>query len=267
MQARRVVEDILEGGYLVIEDATSDPRLENHEAKKAEGIASILVAPVMVRDRAIGVLSLYTSQPRAFSADEIGFLTAVAEQGGMAIQHARLLERLRQSSRLFYEFASMLNASLDIRKILHILSANIGEALRMAGIAISLWDGETGKLESVAVYGLSEEFWAKFPKLGDPRVKLALAGETVIHRPPELEGEPHEIKSMLYQPLKAGDEVIGLMALCSRNSERFTEDLTQLAGALAHQGGLAIRNASTYLMLEQEKKELEREIWSHKSWF
>jgi hypothetical protein len=37
--------------------------------------------------------------------------------------------------------------------------------------------------------------------------------------------------------------------------------------ALAHQGGLAIQNASMYLKLQEDKKDLEEEIWSHRAWF
>jgi hypothetical protein len=37
--------------------------------------------------------------------------------------------------------------------------------------------------------------------------------------------------------------------------------------ALAYQGGLAIHNASLYLKLQEDKKDLESEIWSHRSWF
>jgi hypothetical protein len=37
--------------------------------------------------------------------------------------------------------------------------------------------------------------------------------------------------------------------------------------ALAHQGGLAIQNASMYLKLQEDKKNLEEDIWSHRSWF
>ncbi|MBE9571759.1 MAG: GAF domain-containing protein, partial [Proteobacteria bacterium] len=87
-RARKTVADILEGGYLSILDAATDLRIENREAKKAEGIASILVVPVMVRDKAIGILSLYTDSTRDFSNDDADFLTALAEQGGMAIEHA-----------------------------------------------------------------------------------------------------------------------------------------------------------------------------------
>ena len=31
--------------------------------------------------------------------------------------------------------------------------------------------------------------------------------------------------------------------------------------------GLAIQNASMYLELENDKKSLEEDIWSHRSWF
>ena len=37
--------------------------------------------------------------------------------------------------------------------------------------------------------------------------------------------------------------------------------------ALAHQGGLAIQNASMFLKLEKDKKSLEEDIWSYRSYF
>jgi hypothetical protein len=37
--------------------------------------------------------------------------------------------------------------------------------------------------------------------------------------------------------------------------------------ALAQQGGLAIQNASMYLKLQNDKKALEADVWSHRSWF
>ena len=79
-QAKKDVSEILEGGYIAISDAAKDPRVKNREAKKAEGIASILVVPIRVSDRAIGVLALYTEKVREFSEDEIDFLSALAEQ-------------------------------------------------------------------------------------------------------------------------------------------------------------------------------------------
>ena len=74
IQAKKIAETIVEKGHLAILDATTDPRVENHDLKKIEGIASILTVPIMVEDRCIGVLSLYTAKKRAFSEDDIFFL-------------------------------------------------------------------------------------------------------------------------------------------------------------------------------------------------
>ena len=75
------------------------------------------------------------------------------------------------------------------------------------------------------------------------------------------------IRSMLVVPIKARDEVIGVMRLYCAAKREFPEDLVTLVRALAHQGGLAIRNASLYLSLQEDKKSLEEDIWSHRLWF
>ena len=277
MKARKIVDGILDGGHLSIFDATSDPRVENHELKKKEGIASILVVPVMVNGKTTGILSLYTPTQRDFSTDEIDFLSALAEQGGIAVQHARLFERINQSAMLFLDLASSINSSLDIKKILHIMSAEVGESIGFKGVSIRLYNPNEDAMNVVASYGLSEEFISLghvSPK-DSKTVAQVLNGETVIVK--DIANDPRfkykeealkeGIRSMLCVPIKSGDEVIGEMRMCSATKREFPEDVIILANALGHQGGIAIRNASSYLALEEAKKNLEQDIWSHKSWF
>jgi PAS domain S-box-containing protein len=52
-------------------------------------VASILAVAIVVKKRTIGVLRLLTAEKRHFSDAQINFATAVAEQGGIAIQNAR----------------------------------------------------------------------------------------------------------------------------------------------------------------------------------
>ena len=275
IQAKKIVDEILKGGYLSFYDATSDPRLENLAAKKAEGIASILSVPVMVKDMAIGILSLYTAEPRDFSQNEIDFLTALADQGGIAIGRARLFERMNQNSMLFLDLASSINSTLDIKKILHILSAEICEALNMKGVTIRLLNNETGNLELVATYGLSEEFINKGPVSAKKSISQVLKGETIIIEDVatdrRIEYREETIKegivSMLCAPIKSREEVIGVMKLYSNAARKYPEDVILLVNALAHTGGLAIQNASLYLSLQEDKKSLEEDMWSHRSWF
>ncbi len=273
--AREIVDTIVKKGHLVIKDATTDPRVENHDAKKAEGIASILDVPVTVDNRAIGILALYTAEPRDFTTDEIDFLSAMADQGGMAIQQARLLDRIQQNTALFLELASKINSSLDITKILEFLTEETCKALGMKAASIRLLNPETGEQELVTTYGLSQAFIDKGPVLAKKSITDTVKGKTVVisdvatdkrlQYPKETVAEG--IRSMLCVPIKSREKVIGMLRLFSAEKRKYPNDVIMLVEALAHTGGLAIQNASMYLRLEQAKKDLETDMWSHRSWF
>ncbi len=275
MKARKAASEVLEGGYLAIKDATTDPRVENHDAKKKEGIASILVVPALFKAKTIGILALYTDTPRDFSDKEIEFLKALAEQGAIAIEHARLFEQLRRNTRIFQEIAASIHSSLDIKKILHTLTANIVEALGLKGSSIRLLNEEKNILELVASYGLSEEYLNKGPILAEKSIADTLKGKPVwiedatrddrvqYHDEKKKEG----IVSILSVPIKTKEKVIGELRLYSDRRREFTEDEVMLVNALAYLGGLAIQNASLYLMLKTDMKELQEDLWSHRSWF
>ena len=275
IRAKRIVDEILKGGYLSFYDATTDSRLENLEEKKAEGIASILSVPIMVKEKAIGILSLYTAEHRDFSKDEIDFLAALADQGGIAIGRARLFERMSMNSMLFLDLASSINSTLDINQVLHILTAEICEALEMKGVLIRLLNYETNELELVASYGLSEAFQNKGPVAIEKSIAQALKGETVIiddvAKDDRLQYKEEIIKedvvSMLCVPIKAKEAAIGVMSLFSGTARKYPEDVIILVNALAYTGGLAIQNASMYLSVQEDKKSLEEDMWSHRSWF
>jgi GAF domain-containing protein len=275
LQAKQLVSVILKGGYLHIKDATSDPRVEHHDLKKAEGIASILDVPVLVQDKAIGVLALYTSAARDFSQDEIDFLSALAEQGGMAIERSRLLDRIQHNSELFLKLASSINSSLEIKNILHILTAEISQALAMKGALIRLLNEKTGTLDLVTTYGLSAEFLQKGPVYAERSVADVFKGKTVVIQDVATDSRiqyPQEhiaegIASMLSVPIKSKEAVIGVLRLFSAVKRNYPEDMVMLLEALAHTGALAIQNASMYLKLQHDKESLEKDVWSHRSWF
>ena len=275
-RGKKSLDELLKAGYLAISDVAKDGRVENREAKIAENIASILVVPVMVSDKPIGVLTLYTSTRRTFGEDEIEFLSALAEQGGIAIQNARLVERMRMNTILFHDLADSINATkLDIKKILHILTADIAETFGMKGVNIQLLNKDTDNLDLVSSYGFSEKFLNKGPLSADESVAETMKGKPVIIRdvatdrrvqyPDAMKEEG--IVSMLSIPIQSGDDVIGVMRLCSEVEREFSEDMILLVEALAHQGGIAIQNASMYLSLQEDKKDLEQDIWSHRMWF
>ncbi len=275
LKARRIVSGLVKKGHLAFEDATEDPRLEHREAKKAEGIASILTVPVMVKNETIGILSLYTRKKRKFTKAEIDFLKALANQGGIAIQQADLIERIRNNARLFLELAANINSTLDIASVLDNMTTRMCEMLGFDGASIRLLSEDGKSLALVASCGLSDEFLADAPTSDHDGIALAEAGKTLviedvardrrIKRKDETLSEG--VASMISVPLKSRGEVIGLMRLFSGNKKAFDDDLITMVEALAHSGAVAIQNASMHLALEKDKESLEKDIWSHRQWF
>ena len=82
-------------------------RYQNVELARREGLISLLSVPLLFSGQVIGTLNVYTGKPYNFSNEEIRILGALAEWSAIAIEKARLYERvvdveeqLRQNEKL-----------------------------------------------------------------------------------------------------------------------------------------------------------------------
>ncbi len=94
---RSIPRAIRTGGPVVVPDIAVDDQLQYPEECKREGIRSILSVPIIFKDETIGVLRLYGSKSRDFTSREVEFITALAAQGGVAIENARFMQELQSS--------------------------------------------------------------------------------------------------------------------------------------------------------------------------
>jgi GAF domain-containing protein len=97
--ADKSIFETLKGKPVIIEDAASDPRVQYPLEAKQEGIASIVSLPIILRERMVGVLRLYTAVPCRFAQDDIEFLSAIALQSGLAIENAKMYEHAKTDYR------------------------------------------------------------------------------------------------------------------------------------------------------------------------
>ena len=77
-----------------VENVQTSSRYQNVEVARKEGLVSLLGVPLLFGGEAIGALSIYTSGPYHFSNEEIKILSALAELSAIAIEKARLYERI-----------------------------------------------------------------------------------------------------------------------------------------------------------------------------
>jgi signal transduction histidine kinase len=90
-----------------LENVQTSARYQNADVARQEGLVSLLSVPLLYGKQVIGTLSVYTGQPYHFSDEEIRILSALAELSAIALEKARLYERvvdveeqLRQSEKL-----------------------------------------------------------------------------------------------------------------------------------------------------------------------
>jgi signal transduction histidine kinase len=79
---------------LQVADVQTSSGYQNVEVARREGLVSLLSVPLMFGGTAIGVLNVYTAQPYTFSNEEMRILSALAALSAIAIEKARLYERI-----------------------------------------------------------------------------------------------------------------------------------------------------------------------------
>jgi len=92
---------------LQLENVQSAGQYQNVDVARHEGLVSLLSVPLLFAGRAIGALNVYTGRPYNFSNEEVRILSMFAELSAIAIERARLYERvvdveehLRQNEKL-----------------------------------------------------------------------------------------------------------------------------------------------------------------------
>jgi signal transduction histidine kinase len=90
-----------------VANVQTSSRYQHVEVARQEGLVSLLSVPLIFAGQAIGTLSVYMDRPYNFSNEEIRILSALAELSAIAIEKARLYERvvdveeqLRQNEKL-----------------------------------------------------------------------------------------------------------------------------------------------------------------------
>ncbi|HEV8541537.1 MAG TPA: GAF domain-containing protein [Verrucomicrobiae bacterium] len=79
---------------LQVENVQLSARYQHIEVARQEGLVSLLSVPLLFGGKSIGTLSVYMPSLHSFSNEEIRILSALAEFSGIAIEKARLYERL-----------------------------------------------------------------------------------------------------------------------------------------------------------------------------
>ncbi|UCE82808.1 MAG: GAF domain-containing protein [Deltaproteobacteria bacterium] len=272
VDADQSIADAMAGKTISVYNVIEDPRAQYPKEAQVEGIASIISVPLRIKGGVIGVMRLYTPAPREFSEQEINSAEALAEMGAIAIENARMYEKIRRDYETlmsFREAVKAVNSTLDLRAVLNVLVRNIVQALQLKASAIRLLDLQKRTLELVASHGLSEKYLNKGPVDADKSIADAMEGKTIsiynVTEDPRAqypnEAKDEGIASIVSVPLRIKGRVIGVMRLYTPEPREFSEQEINSAEVLAETGAIAIENARMYERIKNDYEAIMRDLY------
>lgn len=251
---------------VVITDFDNDPlAAQSRELWRSLGIESLVIVPLISRERIFGTISLDSyNGPLIFSDEELELMMTVATSIAAAVENAQLFaaeQEQRRTADTLREMARVLSSSFDPDEVLRLVLVELHKLIPYDTASIMLLDGL--QLRMVAARGRTPEV--------EPRgITLPLegsaAGEVVRRREPQLYvagavempwmqlPSSANIHAWLGVPLIARDRVLGVLNIDTRvglpgtepRPRVFTDRDLEVARTFGNHAALAIENARLY---------------------
>ena len=253
----------------VFADVSDNP----HFASDFGGSARIrgwICAPLIVGDRALGVLSVDKFEPDVYNEELAELATAFAAQAAVAIENARLLETeraAREQAETLRAAAHSLGSTLGVPEVFELILSELRKVVPYQSASVQRLDGNTLEIVGGHGYpGLEEMIGLRYDwgGPGDPARELVERHETLIvpdvaarfaqFKDPFGEGM---IKSWMAVPLLVGDRLIGMLTFDSFEPDFYTAEHARTAEAFAAFAATAIDKARYLDELERAREEAE----------
>lgn len=179
----------------IVNDVEQDSRWYDAIGREADFVTrSIVCVPMRIKDRTVGAMQLLNKiDGRGFSDQDLQLLTTLAVQVAIAIENARLYQRLKQ------EHDRLLSKEAEVRH----------------AIARDLHDGPT---QSIAAIAMNIEFIKKLFTAMPERVPDELETLTeLVHK------TSHDLRTLLFELRPLGLESQGLLTTLQQYAERWRD--------------------------------------------
>jgi len=261
----------------------TDPDLERGQVgprvrRLVDRFRAVVATPLLSPGRAFGAITLYYTNPRAFSVEDVGLARAFAEQATQAIENSRLHseierrmhenERRRRIAEGMRDVLARVNASRSLDEMLDVVLMQASELMGCDAGSVLLLDDAPG-LEAPSVLTVRASR-ALEPELVPtrPAVSSSITGMAVETGQPvavaDVRKSPlasalvaRHYRAILAAPLRVRGTVEGAITLLYREPREFGADEIELAETFADQTALAIENARLYAQAIYRSRNLE----------
>jgi signal transduction histidine kinase len=233
------------------------------------GHRTILVAPLLRQNEAIGAIAIRRMEVKPFTEKQVELVTTFADQAVIAIENVRLFEAEQQRSRELTESLQLQIATADVLKIISrsafdlrtVLQTLVESAARFCeadkGAIVRQKDGLFYNAEA---YGYSREFlnYIRSTPIKAERGSAsgrALVEGRVVHIA-DVKADPEytfveasrlgDIRTALCVPMLREGIPIGVLALTRSEVQPFTDKQIELVTTFADEAAIAIENVRLF---------------------
>ena len=233
------------------------------------GHRTILVAPLLRQNEAIGAIAIRRMEVKPFTEKQVELITTFANQAVIAIENVRLFEAEQQRSRELTESLQLQIATADVLKIISrsafdlrtVLQTLVESAARFCeadkGAIVRQKDGLFYNAEA---YGYSREFlnYIRSTPIKAERGSAsgrALVEGRVVHIA-DVKADPEytfveasrlgDIRTALCVPMLREGIPIGVLALTRSEVQPFTDKQIELVTTFADEAAIAIENVRMF---------------------
>lgn len=122
---------VVQGQPVIVEDVRQAPGYQYPDLAVKEGLCGLIAVPLVFKQRIIGVLNCYTGKPHHFTDDEIGLLTALANQAALAIENSKLMVRSAIIQEMHHRIKNNLQTIASLLRLqIHHKRGSVEEILR-----------------------------------------------------------------------------------------------------------------------------------------
>lgn len=235
--------------------------------------ASIMIAPMELDTRFIGVVSVQSYSYNAYTQEDLLLLGNAAGQIAIAVENARLYQEAKHRAEIMttlYHLANVITSNLHLDGVMNELYESCNKLLPLNAFYLATYDEETGiiahpifidqgkrvKVPSRNIKdrpGLSGHIITQKQTVYIPDVLDPQARETyqIIH----IGGDP--TRSYLGVPLLHTEKPIGVISVQNDRPHAFTAEHVSLLETISTQAAIALVNARLY---EDKQRELNERL-------
>lgn len=258
--SRRIVEH---KRSIILNDAKGDERY--HCLGEADHVRGWLGVPMIVRDQVIGILTLDSCRPGAYTGEDARLAMSFANQAALAVANARIYQSEREQRTLaqaLREISLALSRSLDTTSILETLLDQIKRVVPYDSANVMLLQGDNVRIaahrgyESFNVDHLIDKFNLS---VGDTPNLARMANTRRPNFVPDVKNDSDwvdvdtslHIGSWLGAPLIAQNRLLGFLSLDKVDPGFYSAGHAERLESLAGHAALALSNALNFGEVEQ----------------